>query len=180
MNCYHKKISHIIEYGYNCPIEPLIYVYQRILVHICLFLFPIIIINCLCSYKVIIKQQKYGSSYIRMNYYHKKMSHFVVYGYHCPIDPLICIYGKILVDICSFICPITQIQCLGHHKVIIKQQKNGYSYINMNYYHIILLPFCRLWISFSNRSFDICILVNIVSDMLIYISNYSGSVFWSS
>ena len=62
--------------------------------------------------------------------------------------------------------------------VIIRQYKNGSSYKNMKSYPNIFLPFCILWISFSHRYFDICILVNIGLDMLIYISNYSDSLFW--
>ena len=41
----------------------------------------------------------------------------------------------------------------------------------MNNYPNILPQFYRVWISFSYRAFDICILVNIGSDILIYISN---------
>ena len=50
----------------------------------------------------------------------KTMSYFVDYGYYCPIEPLIYLYGWVLVEICCFVSPITQIRCLCHHKVIIR------------------------------------------------------------
>ena len=39
-------------------------------------------------------------------------SYLVDYGYHFPIDPVIYLYGLILVEIPYFVSPITPTQCL--------------------------------------------------------------------
>ena len=109
------------------------------------------------SVLVIIKQQENGSRSINMKNHHKFFSHYVEYEYHCRIYPLTYFNWSILFQMCSFIFHITQIQCLGHDKIVeIWLLIHKYEELPQGF-----LPFCRVWISLFHRAFDIFLWVNI-------------------
>ena len=103
-------------------------------------------------------------------------SHFVEYRYHCYLETLIYFYGWILVEMCSFVFTITQMHCLGNHRIV-------QSWIYLHKYKELphfFLPYCRVLISLYQRAFDIFVWVNISWYGLICISIYSETVSWSS
>ena len=118
--------------------------------------FPVAQVQCLSEYKVVENR----SSFINMNIYKNYLWCIVEKRYTSNIEHYNVFLGWYwsIYDNIHFL--LLRLSVL----VITKLYENSYSYINIKKLHQSILPYCRRWISWYHRSFDIflwCLLANI-------------------
>ena len=148
MKNYHNCFPHLVQYGYHCTTEPSIYFYWQILVQLYLYIFHITQIRCLGVDKTLEK-------WLLLHKYEELPQYF------SPIlqsMEIVVPQSLQYIFIGRFWSSYTYIYftlLIFGVLVILKQQGYGCSFINMENYHNIFHPYCRVYMVLSHISFAV-------------------------